>query len=162
MELVFKESFARDLRAVTQKSVLHRIREVIDAVANANDLQSVPNLRKLNDPGNYYRIRVGDYRLGINRGPVQVFTLFSLNVCQRRRKRRPVWPTSEGAKKSLRPVRKEAVEILHRKANCKNPGLRPERPVHISVKGRRRKLKERARFCTGRTGARRLHCPKPV
>ena len=65
MELVFKESFARDLRAVTQKSVLHRIREVIDAVANANDLQSVPNLRKLNDPGNYYRIRVGDYRLGI-------------------------------------------------------------------------------------------------
>ncbi len=63
MELLFKESFARDLRAVKQKPVLPRIREVIDAVAKANDLQSVPNLRKLNDPGNYYRI--GDYRLGI-------------------------------------------------------------------------------------------------
>jgi mRNA interferase RelE/StbE len=65
VELLFKESFARDLKAVKQKRMLPRIREVIDAVRDAPDLQSIPNIRKLNDPGNYYRIRVGDYRLGI-------------------------------------------------------------------------------------------------
>ncbi len=65
MKLLFKESFARDLKAVKQKAILPRIREVIDAVASAKDLQSIPNIRKLNDPGNYYRIRVGDYRLGM-------------------------------------------------------------------------------------------------
>ncbi len=51
MELLFKESFARDLKAVKQKSILPRIREVIDGVIKAKDLQSIPNLRKLNDPG---------------------------------------------------------------------------------------------------------------
>jgi len=64
VELLFKESFARDLKAIKQKSVLPRIRQVLQAVANAEDLRSIPNIRKLNAPGNYYRIRVGEYRLG--------------------------------------------------------------------------------------------------
>jgi len=66
VELLFKESFARDLKAIKQKSVLPRIRQVLQAVANAEDLRSIPNIRKLNAPGNYYRIRVGEYRLGIS------------------------------------------------------------------------------------------------
>jgi len=66
VELLFKESFARDLKAIKQKSILPRIRQVLEAVANAEDLRTIPNIRKLNAPGNYYRIRVGEYRLGIS------------------------------------------------------------------------------------------------
>jgi hypothetical protein len=51
VELLFKESFAGDLKAIKQKSVLPRIRQVLQAVANAEDLRSIPNIRKLNAPG---------------------------------------------------------------------------------------------------------------
>ncbi len=79
MQLLFKESFARDLKAIKQKSILPRIRQVLEAVANAEDLQSIPNIRKLKDPGNYYRIRVGEYRLGISVEKDQVTFIRCLN-----------------------------------------------------------------------------------
>jgi len=61
----FRDSFAKDLRGVKEKSLLSRVREVIEAVEKANALSELPNLKKLKGAGNYFRIRVGDYRVGI-------------------------------------------------------------------------------------------------
>jgi mRNA interferase RelE/StbE len=61
----FKESFVRDLRNIKDKSLLTRVRELIELVEQAPHLGQVANLKKLRGGGNYYRIRVGDYRVGL-------------------------------------------------------------------------------------------------
>ena len=65
MTVRFKESFVRDLRSIKDKGVLTRVRELIELVEQAQNLGQVANLKKLRGGGNYYRIRVGDYRIGL-------------------------------------------------------------------------------------------------
>ena len=65
MKVDFRDSFAKDLKGVKEKSLLGRVREVIEAVEKANSLTELPNLKKLKGGGNYFRVRVGDYRVGI-------------------------------------------------------------------------------------------------
>lgn len=65
MKTAFERSFARDLKKIKDTDVLRRIRTVIENIETINLSESVPNLSKLRGKGNYYRIRVGDYRLGI-------------------------------------------------------------------------------------------------
>lgn len=65
MTVRFKESFARDLRAIQDKALLERIRALIGDVENAKSLADIAGLKKLRGGGGYYRIRVGDYRAGL-------------------------------------------------------------------------------------------------
>jgi mRNA interferase RelE/StbE len=60
----FKESFVRDLRHIKDKGLLTRVRELIGLVEQTQHLGQLANLKKLRG-GNYYRIRVGDYRIGL-------------------------------------------------------------------------------------------------
>ena len=65
MKVRFKESFARDLRNLKDKALLGRIRALIESVEKAESLADVAGLKKLRGGGAYYRIRVGDYRVGL-------------------------------------------------------------------------------------------------
>lgn len=65
MKVEFKDSFAKDLKSIKQKDLLSRVKEVIEAVEKVDSLTQVPNLEKLKGGGNYFRLRVGDYRIGI-------------------------------------------------------------------------------------------------
>ena len=65
MKVEFRESFAKDLKGAKEKSLLGRVREVIEAVEKADSLAELPNLKKLKGGGNYFRVRVGDYRVGV-------------------------------------------------------------------------------------------------
>ena len=61
----FRESFGKDLRGIKNKGVLARIKETIEQVEAAQSLQNIASLRKLKGGSNYYRIRVGEYRIGL-------------------------------------------------------------------------------------------------
>jgi len=61
----FRDSFAKDLKGVKEKVLLGRVREVIEAVEKADSLAELPNLKKLKGGGNYFRVRVGDHRVGV-------------------------------------------------------------------------------------------------
>jgi mRNA interferase RelE/StbE len=65
LKVRFKESFARDLRAVSEKALLGRVRTLIENVERAGSLTDVAGLKKLRGRGAYYRIRLGDYRVGL-------------------------------------------------------------------------------------------------
>ena len=65
MKVRFKASFAKDLRALKDKALLERIKELIANVEAAQSLAEVSNLKKLRGGGGYYRVRVGDYRVGL-------------------------------------------------------------------------------------------------
>ena len=64
MNTRFRESFADDLSALTDAGLRRRIQRVIEQVEAARTFQQIPNLKRLDARGKYYRIRVGDYRLG--------------------------------------------------------------------------------------------------
>jgi mRNA interferase RelE/StbE len=61
----FRDSFTKDLRGVKTKGLLGRVREVIEAAEKADSLAELSNLKKLKGGGNYFRVRVGEYRLGL-------------------------------------------------------------------------------------------------
>jgi mRNA interferase RelE/StbE len=61
----FRESFTKDLKGVKEKGLSGKVREVIEAVEKADSLAELPNLKKLKGGGNYFRVRVGDYRVGV-------------------------------------------------------------------------------------------------
>jgi len=61
----FKESFLKDLRAIKDRDLLARVNEIIQAVEKAQTPQEIPTLKKLRGERNYFRIRIGDYRLGL-------------------------------------------------------------------------------------------------
>ncbi len=65
MNIRFEASFAKDLRRLRDTHLKRRLRNTIDTIKSADDLATIPNLRKLQGHSTYYRIRVGDYRIGI-------------------------------------------------------------------------------------------------
>jgi mRNA interferase RelE/StbE len=60
----FRESFDKDLSVVTDAGLLRRIQKVIEHVEAAQTFREIPNLKRLDAKGKYFRIRIGDYRLG--------------------------------------------------------------------------------------------------
>lgn len=72
MNTAFRESFDADLSAITDAALLRRIRKVIEQVEAARTFQQIPNIKRLEATGKYYRIRVGNYRIGFlfDRGTV--------------------------------------------------------------------------------------------
>ena len=65
MTTSFRKSFTRDLKKVKDQAVLDRIREVIEQVEAAPDLQAIGDLKKLSGSSAVFRIRVGEYRIGV-------------------------------------------------------------------------------------------------
>jgi hypothetical protein len=54
LKVAFRESFLRDVRAVKEKSVLRRVREVIERIEQVSTLAEIPNLKKLKGLGTYF------------------------------------------------------------------------------------------------------------
>ena len=70
----FRENFDKDLRAIRERSILARVKIVIESVEAAPNIRDIAGLKKLKGATDYYRIRVGQYRVGlIARGKEVVF-----------------------------------------------------------------------------------------
>ena len=66
MQLETRRSYMRDLRRIRDQSLLDRIERKISELEEANTITEVSNVKRLASPsGNDYRIRIGDYRLGV-------------------------------------------------------------------------------------------------
>ena len=65
MKVIFTKQFNKDVGRIKDKRVAYSVESAIHAVKLANKLSEINNLKKLTGYGNAYRIRTGDYRLGI-------------------------------------------------------------------------------------------------
>ena len=65
MRTLFRSSFGRDLKKIREPNILTQVREAIENVESAARVMDVRNLEKMSGSSGYYRIRIGDYRLGI-------------------------------------------------------------------------------------------------
>ncbi len=65
MKSLFRSSFLRDVRKIRDRRVLASVREVIESIERADNLSEVPNLRRLSGSKSFYRVRLGDFRIGL-------------------------------------------------------------------------------------------------
>lgn len=65
MNVEFLEQFSKDVDEVSLKSVRNRILSLIRKIEAADDLAEIPNVKRLKGHKSAYRIRIGDYRIGV-------------------------------------------------------------------------------------------------
>jgi mRNA interferase RelE/StbE len=61
----FRQSFTRDLAKVKDRDLLRRVKIAIETLESAESLERIKGLKKLRGVGNYYRLRIGDFRIGL-------------------------------------------------------------------------------------------------
>ena len=65
MQVGFRKTFKQDLKNFKDGKVLKRIQKVVEEVELAKALSEIRNIKLLQGHEDFYRIRVGDYRIGL-------------------------------------------------------------------------------------------------
>jgi mRNA interferase RelE/StbE len=65
MKVAFDESFHKRLMKIKDKSVLEKVKQVILQAEEAFSVQEIPHIKKMEGFKTFYRIRFGDYRIGL-------------------------------------------------------------------------------------------------
>lgn len=67
MTVEFDKSFSKSIGKLSDKTLLTRLKNIIIRLEKVDTIQDFPNTRKLSGFNNYFRIKIGDYRLGIEK-----------------------------------------------------------------------------------------------
>lgn len=59
------KSFNKDISKLRDKKLARKIENVIFDLVKANSINELSNVKKMEGATNAYRVRIGDYRLGI-------------------------------------------------------------------------------------------------
>ena len=65
MQVEFRKTFKQDLKNLKDGKVLKHIQKVVEEFELANALSEIRNIKLLQGHEDFYRIRVGDYRIGL-------------------------------------------------------------------------------------------------
>ncbi|MGP8216669.1 MAG: type II toxin-antitoxin system RelE family toxin [Bacteroidia bacterium] len=65
MKVLFEKKFLKDIEAVNEKKVKQQVESVISEMGKAQQLGVLKNLKKMKGHKTAYRIRIGNYRLGL-------------------------------------------------------------------------------------------------
>ena len=65
MIIDYKASFHRDIKKLKDKEQAARLKEIISEIKAAQNLSEIKNIRKIEGCPNHYRIKTGDYRVGV-------------------------------------------------------------------------------------------------
>jgi len=79
VKTLYEKSFGRDLKKIKDKRLLKQVQKIIAQVEAATSLTDLRNLKKLEGYKTYYRIRAGEYRIGIEVLEGQVIFVCFLN-----------------------------------------------------------------------------------
>ena len=67
MNIEFDKSFSKSLDKIKDRNLLARIENTIIKAEKASAIEKIPNSKKLTGYSEYFRIKIGDYRLGFER-----------------------------------------------------------------------------------------------
>lgn len=65
MKILFETSFEKDIRKITDYEIKTLVLQTIQNVKNATALREIKNLKKLHSFKDYYRIKINNYRIGL-------------------------------------------------------------------------------------------------
>jgi mRNA interferase RelE/StbE len=80
MKVEFKASFLKTLKKIQNNRLKADIANTILSVESADSLKQIDNLKKLKGYKQYYRIRIGNYRIGIK---IEDKTIFFVDIDHR-------------------------------------------------------------------------------
>ena len=81
MELEFRDSFLKDIQHINEKTLKKKVAALIADAKSAQSLSDLRNVKKLEGSDAYYRIRVGNYRIGAK---IQNETLILIRLLHRK------------------------------------------------------------------------------
>ena len=81
MKLASSNLFEKDAKKIKDRKLAIVVKETIDKLQMCQSLSEIKNLKKMNSQGHYYRIRIGDYRLGLK---LQGNTIYLLRFLHRK------------------------------------------------------------------------------
>jgi mRNA-degrading endonuclease RelE of RelBE toxin-antitoxin system len=82
MQVKYREAFLRDLKKLKKQAIYQEVYEIVfTALPQAKTLQDIPRCKALEGYPKRYRIRVGDYRIGLH---LEGQTLQVMRVLHRR------------------------------------------------------------------------------
>jgi mRNA interferase RelE/StbE len=59
------KSFAKDVDKINDGNVLKKLRAFLSFLENAESIHEIPHIKKIEGYDSFYRIKIGDYRLGM-------------------------------------------------------------------------------------------------
>ena len=65
MNVRFRSSFKKDLKRIKDPDLLNQVNSAIEAVKATESISAISNLLKLKGYQEFYRIRIGNYRIGL-------------------------------------------------------------------------------------------------
>lgn len=65
MNVLIDKIFAKDTNAVHDNNLINRLADCIQMIINAQGIDKISNIKKLTGYKNAYRIKLGDYRIGL-------------------------------------------------------------------------------------------------
>ena len=65
MQVVFLSKFSKDLEKIKSNKLKTSIFGIVESLENANELKEMTSLKKMKGHNTAYRIRIGEYRLGL-------------------------------------------------------------------------------------------------
>ena len=65
MKIRVEKSFNKDIDKINDKKLLKKLRTFISTVENAEGIHEIPHTKKIIGYDSFYRIKIGDFRLGL-------------------------------------------------------------------------------------------------
>lgn len=65
MNIKFESRFEKDLKKIKDKKVLSQLKQIIIQCKSVENILEINHLKKLQSYDKFYRIRLGNYRIGI-------------------------------------------------------------------------------------------------
>lgn len=72
MRVEYHNSFERDIRRIKDRAILGRVKAVIIELESIEALEGYSNVKAMKGYPGYFRIRIGDYRLGLKQTEIGV------------------------------------------------------------------------------------------
>jgi len=79
MKVDYHKSFEQDLRKVRDRTLLNRVKAILLELEESETLETISSVKAMRGHPGYFRIRIGDYRLGLKRadGGVRIIRFLS-------------------------------------------------------------------------------------
>ena len=65
MNVKYEARFEKDIHCIKDAAILSKLKKIIIQCKEAQELSEIRHLKKMQGYATFYRLRIGDYRLGI-------------------------------------------------------------------------------------------------
>jgi len=65
MKILIDKSFVKDVDKIRDKKILHNLNKLIIELENSKSFTELPHVKKIKGYDSFFRIRIGNYRLGL-------------------------------------------------------------------------------------------------